>query len=159
MISTTSSKLVHEPLVIVHLKVTLLPAVSPVTVLTSDEGVVIVAPFGAPMMLHNPVPVTGAFPANVKFPVLHCSWSAPALATVGVALLVSTTSSKLVQDPLVIVHLNVTLKPALRLVTVVVAELMLVITAPFAAPWMVQVPVPGAAAFHARVKVDVLHCS
>ena len=81
------------------------------------------------------------------------------MATVGSALFVNTTSSKLVHEPLLIVHLNVTLKPALRPVTVVVGELILVMTAPFAAPWMVQVPVPGAAAFPARVKVDVLHCS
>ena len=73
MVSTISSKLTHEPLVIVHLKVTLLPDVSPVTVLAGDEGVVIVAPFTAPWILHNPMPVTAAFAAKVKFPVLHSS--------------------------------------------------------------------------------------
>ena len=73
MVSAISSKLTHEPLVIVHLKVTLLPAVRPVTVLAGDDGVVIVAPFAAPWILHNPVPVTAAFAAKVKLPVLHCS--------------------------------------------------------------------------------------
>jgi hypothetical protein len=73
LVSVTSSKLAHEPLVIVHLNVTLFPAVSPVTVLVSDEGVVMVAPFAAPMMLHAPVPVTGAFPASVKLAVLQSS--------------------------------------------------------------------------------------
>ena len=159
MVSTTSSKLVHDPFVIVHLNVTLLPAVRPVTVLTSEDGVVMVAPFAAPMMLQVPVPVTAVFPAKVKFGVLHCSWSAPALATVGDALLVSTTSSKLVHEPFVMVHLKVTLLPALSPVTVVVAELMLVITAPFAAPWIVQIPVPTPGVLPARLKVLVLHCS
>ena len=73
MVSTTSSKLAHEPLVIVHLKVTLLPAVRPVTVLISEPGVVMLAPFADPITLHNPVPVAGAFAAKVKLPVLHCS--------------------------------------------------------------------------------------
>ena len=82
-----------------------------------------------------------------------------ASAVVGSALFVSTTSSSVEHDPLAIVHLNVTLDPALRPVTVVVARLMLVITAPFAAPCTVQVPVPGPAAFPARVKVDVLQSS
>ena len=73
LVSITSSKLVHDPLVIVHLNVTLLPAVRPVTVLVADEGVVTVAPLAAPMMLQAPVPVTGMFPAKVKLPLLHCS--------------------------------------------------------------------------------------
>jgi hypothetical protein len=71
LVRVTSSKLAHEPFVIVHLNVTLFPAVRPVTVLTSDEGVVTVAPFAAPMMLHDPVPVTGAFPISEKSPKLH----------------------------------------------------------------------------------------
>ena len=73
MVSTTSSKLVHDPLVIVHLKVTLFPAVRPVTVLVADEGVVTTAPFAAPITVHAPVPVTAAFAAKVKFAVLHSS--------------------------------------------------------------------------------------
>ena len=42
MVNTTSSKLLHVPFVIVHLKVVVPPAVKPVTVLTFDVGVVIV---------------------------------------------------------------------------------------------------------------------
>ena len=72
-VSTTSSKLVHDPFVIVHLSVTLFPAVSPVTVLVADESVLTVAPLAAPMMLHAPVPVTAALAAKVKFGVLHSS--------------------------------------------------------------------------------------
>ena len=71
--------------------------------------------------------------------------------------MVSTTSSKVEHDPLAIVQRKVTLNPVVSPVTVVVAELILVITAPLAAPCIVQVPVPGPAAFPARVKVDVLH--
>ena len=159
LVSITSSKLVHDPLVIVHLNVTLLPAVRPVTVLVADEGVVTVAPLAAPIMLQAPVPVTGTFPAKVKLPLLHCSWSAPAVEVVGSALFVNTTSSKLEHEPFDIVHLRVTLDPAFSDVTVVVGELILVITAPLAAPWIVQVPVPVTAVFPAKVKVLVLHCS
>ena len=75
---------VHTPLLIVHRRVTLLPAVNPVTVLTSLPGVVITAPFAAPMMLHTPLWGAGLLPANVKFPLLHCSWLGPADDTVGV---------------------------------------------------------------------------
>ena len=78
---------------------------------------------------------------------------------VGDALLVSTTSSKLVHDPFVIVHLKVTLNPAVSPVIVVVGELMLVMVAPLSAPWIVQVPVPGPAALPASVKLELLHCS
>ena len=73
LVSTTSSKLVHAPLVIVQRRVTLLPAVSPVTVLTSELRVVTVAPFAAPMTDQRPVPVTGVLAASVKLGVLHSS--------------------------------------------------------------------------------------
>ena len=147
------------PFVIVHLRVTLSPAVSPVTVLVADEGVVMIAPLAAPMIVHNPEAVTGegVLPANVKLAALHSSWSGPALDATGAALLVSTTSSKVEHEPLAMVHRRVTLKPAVNPVTVVVGELMLVIEAPFAAPWIVQVPTPGPAVFPASVKIEVLH--
>ena len=75
MVSVTSSKLVQAPLVTVHLKVTLNPAVRPVTVLVSDVGVVMVAPFGTPTKVHSPVALTGegVSAASVKFGVLHSS--------------------------------------------------------------------------------------
>ena len=154
---TTSSKFEHVPFVIVHRRVTLEPAFSPVTVLPAEEGVVTTAPFAAPTILQAPVPVPGTLPPRVKLAALHNSWSAPAVAIVGNASLVSTTSSKVEQDPFAIVHRSVTLEPAFNPVTVVVGELILVITAPLAAPWMVQVPVPGPAAFADIVKIDVLH--
>ena len=110
-------------------------------------------------MVHNPLPGPAALAASVNVDVLQSSWSAPAAATGGVALLVRVTSSKLAHEPFVIVHRNVTLVPAVRPVTVVVAELILVMTAPFAAPWMVQVPVPTTGVLPARVKVLFVHCS
>ena len=73
--------------------------------------------------------------------------------------MVNTTSSKVEQDPLLIVHLNVTLFPDDKLVIVVEGELILVITDPFAAPCIVHTPAPGPATFPPRVKVPVLHCS
>ena len=73
-----------NPLEIVHLSVTLAPEFSPVTVLTFDPGVVIVAPFGALTKLQAPVPLAGLFAASVKLAVLHRSWFGPAFAIVGV---------------------------------------------------------------------------
>ena len=79
------------------------------------------------------------------------------MALVGKALFVNITSSKFEQLPLVMVHLKVTTLPALRPVTVVVGEVVLVMVA--APDWTVHNPVPITAAFPARVKVLVLHCS
>jgi len=71
LVNTTSSKLLHVPFVIVHLRVTVLPDVRFVTVLTFDVGAVIVTPGSVPNTLHVPVPVVGALPAKVKPLVLH----------------------------------------------------------------------------------------
>ena len=69
LVSTTSSKVLQLPFVMVHLKVALLPEAKPVTVLTFEVGVVIVT---APLTtLHAPVPVVAAVPAKVKLPLLH----------------------------------------------------------------------------------------
>jgi hypothetical protein len=68
-VSTTTSELEHEPLLIVHLKVTLLPAATPVIVVVGDAALVMVA---APAsMVHKPVPGAAAFAASVKVDVLH----------------------------------------------------------------------------------------
>ena len=73
MVNTTSSKLTQDPLVMVHLSVTLLPDVNPVTVLVGEFAFEMIEPFADPITLHNPVPVTAALAAKVKLPVLHCS--------------------------------------------------------------------------------------
>ena len=75
--------------------------------------------------------------------------------------MVSTTSSKLEHAPFVTVHLSVTLAPAFNPVTVLTAEVLSVITAPFAAPMIVHRPdaVAGDAAVAANVKFGVLHSS
>src|SRR5690606_27042835 len=133
-VSVTSSKLEHEPFVIVQRSVTLWPGRSPFTWLVADPGASITAPFAGPIIVHAPVPVTGVLPARVNVPLSHCSWSGPAAATVVSALFVSTTSSKFEHDPFVIVQRRVTVDPAVRPVIVVVGELTFVITAPLAGP-------------------------
>src|ERR671922_10194 len=85
LVKVTSEVLAaHTPLDIVHLSVTLKPALRPVTVVLFKSALVIVAPFAAPTILHWPVPLAGTFPANVKLPLLHCSWLGPATDAVGV---------------------------------------------------------------------------
>jgi len=60
---------VQPPLLIVHLNVTLDPAVTPVTCEVGDDGFEIVA---LPLTtLHAPVPVVGALPARVNVPLLQ----------------------------------------------------------------------------------------
>ena len=143
------------PFDIVHLNVALLPAVIPVTAEVAEPGVVIVA---VPLTtLHVPVPVVGVLPARVKDELLHWLMSVPALAVVGVARLVITTSSvTLAHTPLDIVHLSVALLPAARPVTVVVADDGVVTdTAPLT---MLQLPVPVVAAVAPIVKLPLLHC-
>jgi hypothetical protein len=83
--------------------------------------------------------------------------SVPALAVVGEARLVITTSSVTeAQTPLEIVHLNVAELPEARPVTVVVADVGVVIdTAPLTT---LQLPVPVVAAVAAIVKLELLHC-
>ena len=79
-----------------------------VTVLMLDAGVAIVAV--PEIRVHAPVSVTaGAFAARVKLPLLHFSWSGPALEAVTPGLLnVTTTSSLLgVHTPLLMVHRKV----------------------------------------------------
>ena len=83
MVRITSSMLgVHTPLVMVQRKVALLPTGTPVTPLLALVGVVIVAV--PDTNVHKPVPLAGTLPARVKLPLLHCSWSDPAAAGVGV---------------------------------------------------------------------------
>ena len=66
---TSSNVDVHTPLDTVHLKVALLPAASPVTVVIGDEGVVMVA---VPLTSDQaPVPTAGTVAAIVKVELLH----------------------------------------------------------------------------------------
>ena len=158
LVSTTSSKLgIHTtPLLIVHLNVTLLPTVRPVTPLTFDPGVVITVPFGAPTIVHNPELTVGTLPASVNIPLLQFAWSGPAFDTVGVAKFVNTISSKVdTQLPLLTVHLTVALNPDPTPVTVVVVLNVLVIVAKPACK--VHSPVPTAGNTAAIVNVLVLH--
>ena len=59
----------QTPLLTVHLKETLLPAVTPVTVVAGEDAVVMVA---FPLTMdHTPVPIAGAVAAMVNVDVLH----------------------------------------------------------------------------------------
>src|SRR5690606_12537803 len=74
-VKVTSSKVGAQtlPLLIVQRRVTLLPAVNPVTPLLLAVGVVMTAPLAAPTIVHNPVPGVGTLPARVKSSLSHCS--------------------------------------------------------------------------------------
>ena len=66
---TSLVEAVQVPLLMVHLRVAVLPAVIPVTVVVAEDVVVIVA---VPETTdHAPVPVVGALPAMVNVEVLH----------------------------------------------------------------------------------------
>jgi len=84
LVKITSSVLgVHVPLLTVQRNVALVPTGTPVTPLLAAVGAVIVA---VPLTtLHTPVPTAGTFPAKVKMPLPHCSWSGPAADIVGLA--------------------------------------------------------------------------
>src|SRR5690606_12903308 len=94
------------------------PGSRSVTVVDGEVILVIAAPFAAHWIVRLPVPGPADCAASVYTDALHCNWSAPAAATGGAALFVSTTSSKLVHAPFVIVQRRVTLDPGLRPVTV-----------------------------------------
>ncbi len=128
MVTTTSLNVEHDPLLIVQRSVALLPAGTPVIVVVGEPVLVIVAI--PDCNVHTPAPGPAAFAAIVKVPVLHCSISTPASATGGVALLVSTTSSKLEHDPFVIVQRSVTLKPGFNPVTALVDKVLSVTRPP-----------------------------
>jgi hypothetical protein len=154
-VSTTSSvDAVQGLFEIVHLNVALEPTGTPVTPEFGKEGVVIVA---VPLTtLHTPIPTIGVLPARVKLPLPQLVWSVPALAVVGVALFVSTTSSvDGVQGLFEIVHLKVALVPAGTPVTPEAGEDGVVIVAvPLTT---LHAPVPTVAVLPASVKVLVLH--
>ena len=59
----------HDPLLIVHLNVTLLPPVNPVKPLSAiPEDSIVALPLTT---LHNPVPVVGVFAVTVAVLTLH----------------------------------------------------------------------------------------
>ena len=92
--ATLSVDAVHDPLEIVHVKVALLPAVTPVTPDVAEEAVVMVA---VPLdTVHKPLPTEAALPAKVKAALAHCSMSLPAADTVGVLYTVPLAATFLV---------------------------------------------------------------
>ena len=109
VIVTSSVDAVHGLLLIVHLSTYVVPAV-PEKVLVGLDGVVIFPPV-PDIMLHDPVPIVGEFPASVVLVSPHIeapTWSAPAIAVVGFCWKVIVTSSvDAVHGLLLIVHLNI----------------------------------------------------
>ena len=78
-----SDVLPHVPFVTVQVKVELVPAAIPVTVVVGDVAFVIVPP---PTILHAPVPTNGAVAFITNVLVLHCVMLArPASAVLGKA--------------------------------------------------------------------------
>ena len=72
LIKTRSSEAEQPPLETVQIKLMEVPDASPVMVVVGLLGVVIVAPFVAPMIVQRPVEFTeGVLPAKVKLPSLH----------------------------------------------------------------------------------------
>jgi hypothetical protein len=78
---------------------------------------------------------------------------------VTLALFVKTTSSLDEHVLFVTVHLNVTELPAVKPEIPVVALVGVVIVAPFAAPTIVQTPLPTEGMLPAKVNVPLLHCA
>src|SRR5258707_10098813 len=92
--------------------------------------------------LHAPVPTVAVFAAIGNVLVLHWLMFTPASATVGLALLVSTTSSVLgVHTPLLTVQRNVTLFPEVNPLTDLLFADVVVMLTPFAHPPIVPSPV------------------
>jgi hypothetical protein len=110
---------------------------------------------GPDMIVQVPVPTDGVLAASVMATLPHEVWSAPALAVVGAALLVNTTSSaEAVQGALLMVQRNVALVPLGTPVTVEVGDEALVIVAvPLTTD---QEPVPTVAVLPARVNEPLL---
>ena len=149
----------QTPLTIDQRTVIFCPAVKPVTVVVGLLGVVIVAPFVAPIIDQVPVPTEGVLPAKVNVPLPHCTCPAPAMAVVGEAVFVKIISLvEAGQNPLKIDQRSVTEAPAVKPETVELATVGELITAPFVAPIIDQSPFPTEGVLPAKVKLPLLHC-
>ena len=129
---------------------TFAPTPNPVTPDVGEEGVVIVP---APLTnVHVPVPVVGAFPANVAV-VPQIDWFDPAAEVVGPPVLnIVTVSVLAVQGGFAMVHMN-TLAPETVPVIVLLGEPgAVIVPEPLTS---VHVPVPVAGVFPAIVKLDI----
>lgn len=125
---------------------TLAPVPSPVTVDAGLEGLVTVP---APLILvHVPVPATGVFPASVAV-VPHTLWAEPALAVVGAATPVITTSLEEGAQGALLMVQRKTLSPTVRPVTAEAGpEGLAIVPDPLT---LVHIPVPDAGEFPPRV--------
>ena len=88
---------------IVHLKI-YVPTERPVTVVFGKPAFVITGVVGPLTIVHCPLPIEAALPANVTDVARQRSWSGPALAVVGPAEMVTFTFDELMHAPLLIVQ-------------------------------------------------------
>jgi len=151
---TVSVEFGQVALLIVQTRVADVPITNPVTPDVGDDGEVTVAV--PDITLQAPEPVVGVFADNAVVVELHKFWSEPAFDVVGKAsMIIVMSSDELGQKPLLIVHLSVTLVPAVKPVIPVVDNVAVVIVA---APLItLHIPVPVVGTLPASVAVVVLH--
>jgi hypothetical protein len=149
VISTSSVLGVQAPFEIVQRSVYVFPRVpvNPEAGLVASEN----EPPVPLTMVHAPLPTIGLLAANVP-EVPQKELSTPAFAVVGVSLFDKTTSSVLVQAPLVMDQRRVTDCPRVNPVTPELFAAGVVMVAPFAEPTTVHVPVPEVGELPANVK-------
>jgi hypothetical protein len=107
----------QELLLIFHLKV-YAPAINPDTALFGNNGFAIVTPPGPAVCVHDPVPITGMFPARVVV-VPQTLWSGPAFAVVAAAEIVTVIVSRVIVHAFRVIDHSKVEVPLLRPVTVV----------------------------------------
>ncbi len=147
------SVLVQAPLEVVHVKVTFVPGVNPVTPDNGSVGSVTVAV--PEVTVQAPAPTPGATPASVAIAELQTFTSGPASATDGGnAIFMITSSVETAHTPLVIVQRNVTLVPAVNPVTVEAGDVGVVMVA--APAIRLHAPVPTVGVFPAKVVFPTL---
>lgn len=154
VIVISSAEAGQNPLEMVHLSVTEVPAINPVIVEFAELGVVIVAV--PDTIVHKPLPTIGEFPASVYEVTLQRLVSAPASATVGGLSTLITISSVLLEQPgAEMVHLRVAVAPMVNPLTADVGDVGVVIVA--VPDTTDQTPVPEAGALPLSVVLVILH--
>jgi hypothetical protein len=148
VITTSSAEEGHPLLLMVHRSV-LIPTPIPVTPEVGEEGSVMVAV--PEMTVHVPVPVAGAFAANVVVDV-QMSCALPAFAVVGLCARVMTTSSEEEAQPwLLIVHRSVLIPTPIPVTPEAGEEGFVMVAVP---EITVHAPVPVVGVFAARAVVS-----
>ena len=154
VIATSSVSSVHTPLLTVQRNVVLAPAVKPLTELVLLDGLSAVPV--PDTVLQEPVPVLGFVADKFTAVPSQTVWLAPAEAVLGAASTVIVTSSvSSGHTPLLMVHLNVVLAPAVNPLT----ELVLLdgLSAVPVPDTVLQEPVPVVGLFADRFTASPSH--